>query len=104
MPVLSHSYPGETFSVHPLGTSSTFLLFEGNCIIYFFSFKSPLLLKPLELKADGKLTQTFPSGLQKLPAQYKTPLVIANSSKSHWALYWQDFERPNLFPASFPSS
>lgn len=102
MPFLTHSYPEETFPVHPLGTSPTFLLFEGNCI-YFFSFKSPLLLKPLELKADGKLTQTFPSGLQKLPAQYKPPLVTADSSESHQALYWCDFEWPNLFPASFPS-
>lgn len=103
MPFLSHSYPGETFSVQPLGTSPTFLFFEGNCIIYFFSFKSPVLLKPLELKADGKLTQTFHSGLQKQPAQYKTPLVTADSSKSHWALYWHEFEWPNLFPASFLS-
>lgn len=92
MSFLSHSYPRRNlfFSVHPLGTAPTFLLFEGNCF-FFFSFKSPLLLKPLELEADGKLTQTLPSGFQKLPAQYKTPLVTADTSKSHWALVWAWF-------------
>lgn len=100
MPFLSHRR--NLFCSSP-GASPTFLLFEGNCI-FFFSFTSPLLLKPLQLKADGKLTQTFHPGFQKLPAWCKTPLVIAESSKSHWALYWHDFERLNLFPASFPSS
>ena len=62
MPFLSHSSPAETFSVQPSGSSPIFPLFEGN---YIFSlFKSPVLPRTPELKADGKLTQPFPSGLQ----------------------------------------